>query len=306
MEKQGKPLRPYGWVRKGALLTVLLAIILWPSRTLADFTPAPLSIALQPAERPPGEAAADPEAVVREVLQSKPEWFKVAGSLRDADVVLTLRSEVHPVTKRAQWVAALLSRIAGKSQHTLPTLGMMRIFLLHDLQRIFLIKNLKSIKAAEIPVTMQLGGIKPAKEPLRLKAGDRVSFRIQSPQEGYLTLINVDCQGTVELLFPIKGESSRVDAGQAIEIPDPKRFKVVVKAEGPFGQEYVKAIYSSAPLDLRAALDLEKTDVDRLLKELAVQTHSPPAVTTRGEGVAASPQAIRIGTAELHFETVAR
>lgn len=96
-------------------------------------------------------------------------------------------------------------------------------------------------------------------ERARFKAGEKISFNVQPSHDGYLTLVNIDCEGGMAVIYP-NSESRKGDnpkgffrGGQKLRIP-PKDAIYYFYVMPPFGKESVKVFLTPEPLNL----DLEQ------------------------------------------------
>ena len=104
---------------------------------------------------------------------------------------------------------------------------------------------------------MRAIGVRPAKsqefgsQRNRFRLGENVAFSIRPSADGYLTLINVTCDGQVRALYPNElakaNKDGRVRAGQWLRIPDPEEG-FCFPVEEPVGPESVKAFLTPRPL----------------------------------------------------------
>ncbi|MFC1683410.1 DUF4384 domain-containing protein, partial [Candidatus Zixiibacteriota bacterium] len=86
--------------------------------------------------------------------------------------------------------------------------------------------------------------------------GQYVRAYFQTPEDGYVVVYNVDTQGFVHVLYPKYNDPAWVEGGRIYEIPDPyDGYDLVV--DGPTGIEYVVAVASHFPLNLRAIEEIE-------------------------------------------------
>jgi hypothetical protein len=188
--------------------------------------------------------------------------------------------------------------LAEERTRAFPNLEAVQPFLMLDLQRLYIVKNLAAIRSDEVRVELALAG----QRKKVYKKGESLSFRFKAPVDGYLNLINVTSQGKPVLLFPSGDESNAVKAAEPIVVPrDPE---LCYQVSGPFGPEYVKALFTTVPLDLKFLSQSENEDVDALLKEIEAGTRS--VVRPRNLGAAdpeAGVQGSRLGTAEVRYNT---
>jgi hypothetical protein len=88
------------------------------------------------------------------------------------------------------------------------------------------------------------------------KPGQHVLVYFQAPQDCYVAVYNVDTDGFVNVLYPKYHDQAWVEGGRIYEIPDPyDDYDLIV--DGRKGIEYVVAVASDFPLNLRALYDLE-------------------------------------------------
>jgi len=88
--------------------------------------------------------------------------------------------------------------------------------------------------------------------------GQHVCVYFRSSDDCYLVVYNVDTEGFVHVLYPKYNDNSWVEADYIYEIPDPNDdYDLVV--DGPKGIEYVVAVASPFPLNVRTLYDIETT-----------------------------------------------
>lgn len=116
-----------------------------------------------------------------------------------------------------------------------------------ELRRIYLVNNLLRLRSADsgAGVSVTLAGAMD-----NLGNGDRIVYEITARREGYLTLINVDCQGGIDVLLPnAYAPARKIAAGATVVFPPPDAdYEVVV--EPPLGDEYLKVFLTDTPLDV--------------------------------------------------------
>jgi hypothetical protein len=85
----------------------------------------------------------------------------------------------------------------------------------------------------------------------RFRVGDDVGFEIRPSQNGYLTLINIDCSGRVTVLYPNSRMTDNRDgfvrAGDIVHLPGAEGG-YAYPVEEPVGKECVKAFLTPKPL----------------------------------------------------------
>ena len=80
------------------------------------------------------------------------------------------------------------------------------------------------------------------KKDATYKVGDGIVFSFKSNKDCRMTLFNVATSGKVQILFPNEHQKDNlVKAGATYQIP-PKDAKYFFKAQGPAGEDVVKAI----------------------------------------------------------------
>lgn len=86
--------------------------------------------------------------------------------------------------------------------------------------------------------------------------GQIVRTYFQTNSDCYVAVYNIDAEGFVHVLYPKYDDRAWVEGGRIYEIPDPyDNYDLVV--DGPKGIEYVVAVASEFPLNLRAIFDIE-------------------------------------------------
>ena len=85
----------------------------------------------------------------------------------------------------------------------------------------------------------------------RFRVGDEVGFEIRPSQNGYLTLITIDCSGRVTVLYPNdqmkENRDGFVRAGDVVRLPG-EEGGYAYPVEEPVGKECVKAFLTPKPL----------------------------------------------------------
>lgn len=87
------------------------------------------------------------------------------------------------------------------------------------------------------------------------REGDLIRLSIESPRSGYLYVINRDwfsdgSTGETNLIFPIRGEDNRLEAGKLIDIPAPHQTPFKASPKTNQTGELLTIIVTSAPLRL--------------------------------------------------------
>lgn len=108
-------------------------------------------------------------------------------------------------------------------------------------QRVAVLDN----PARPFPVELSFGG--PENQ---FDIGDNVEFRLSAARDGYLTIVDVDPAGAVNIVFPNQLDgNNRVQAGQPIVIPTPAMGFQFQAAE-PAGRGIVRVFVTDRPLDI--------------------------------------------------------
>ena len=88
------------------------------------------------------------------------------------------------------------------------------------------------------------------------KKGEEITFEIISEESGFLTIIDIQPDGSILQLLPNKlGMSSKINAGQSYFFPDKTKAKLFISP--PFGKDTLRAIVSKKPLNIFKKEDLE-------------------------------------------------
>jgi hypothetical protein len=88
------------------------------------------------------------------------------------------------------------------------------------------------------------------------KKGEEITFEIISEESGFLTIIDIQPDGSILQLLPNKlGMSSKINAGQSYFFPDRTKAKLLISP--PFGRDTLRAIVSKKPLNIFKKEDLE-------------------------------------------------
>ena len=84
-----------------------------------------------------------------------------------------------------------------------------------------------------------------------LRIGDRITYRFESDQAGYLTAIHVDTHGAATLLFPRAGTTaSHIDSNHAVSFPS-NQDNFTLEVKPPIGRDVVYAYLTPTPLTRR-------------------------------------------------------
>jgi hypothetical protein len=82
----------------------------------------------------------------------------------------------------------------------------------------------------------------------KYRPGEPIGISLESKQEGYLYVFDVDPAGNLSLVFPRAGEGNFIPAGELIDIP-PGDVKPWFVAQGP-GEHHLRALVTTTPLAL--------------------------------------------------------
>ena len=101
--------------------------------------------------------------------------------------------------------------------------------------------------------------------------GERVRLFVQTNKDAYVTVLNVDPDGTTTMLFPNRGADNRVRANTVTEIPDPAS-EASVTVTGTTGAELIKVIASTRPVPLFDRAQLASAGPFQTLRTRANET----------------------------------
>jgi len=118
-----------------------------------------------------------------------------------------------------------------------------------ELRRLYLVNNLLRLRSPDSGVTVS---VKLAGGLSNLGMNDTVKYEIISRKAGYLTLINVDCEGNVEPLLPSEYlREYKIAADETfIFPPEGGGFEAYVDPDSPVGDEFLKVLLTETPLSL--------------------------------------------------------
>ncbi|MCH8906752.1 MAG: DUF4384 domain-containing protein [Candidatus Heimdallarchaeota archaeon] len=222
------------------------------------------------------------------------------GEAENPDVRIEFEENLDPAANEKEWMVRMRSGLEPETERRFPGLPAVESFLARDLQRLYIVKNIAAIQSDEISIELFMAG--PKKEVYLEK--ESLAFRFRAPVDGYLNLINVDCLGNVALLLPYGDESNAVKAN--VEVRDPRNPDIAYEVKAPFGPEYVKAVFTTLPLDLGFLGEAEADDMEELLELLQAEVRSARGSgdsSTRGAG---NRRHGSLGTAEIHYTTASR
>lgn len=98
----------------------------------------------------------------------------------------------------------------------------------------------------------ETGGMKEVSPTRTFKSGERIRLSVRPNKDGHLYVVSLGSSGRASLLFPRKGQSNFVKAGQTYETPDRN-----IRFDNAPGAEEVMIVLSAAPLDKVKIADTE-------------------------------------------------
>lgn len=115
------------------------------------------------------------------------------------------------------------------------------------------LSDLKEKDSGKISVSLKL-------TKNNFKAGEELNFQIESDTSGYLTLIDIQPDGSIVQLLPNKtGMSNEIIAGRPFEFPGKSPLSLLIGP--PFGKDTLRAIVSKKPLMLFKKNELDEGDI---------------------------------------------
>ncbi|MBI1924625.1 DUF4384 domain-containing protein [Candidatus Poribacteria bacterium] len=116
------------------------------------------------------------------------------------------------------------------------------------LEKAFVLKQLLHFKNPNPPFKIEVWMDK-GKHPV-YQIGEVATFGFTSERDCYLTVLNVDTEGVVTMLFPNKYHpSNEIAANVNYTIPSPE-MKFRIRAKAPAGKQLLKVIATTAPINL--------------------------------------------------------
>lgn len=92
------------------------------------------------------------------------------------------------------------------------------------------------------------------------KGGEELSFQVESDTSGYLTLIDIQPDGSIIQLLPNKtGMTNEIIAGKIFDFPG--KFPLTLLISPPYGKDTLRAIVSKKPLNLFKKNELEEGEI---------------------------------------------
>lgn len=80
---------------------------------------------------------------------------------------------------------------------------------------------------------------------------DAIVFNVTANMPGYLTIVDLGTDGAITVLYPQKGQSNQVKAGQTVRMPPSNSFF----AQTPLGRGIVRAFITQRPMNLTHTAD---------------------------------------------------
>ena len=78
--------------------------------------------------------------------------------------------------------------------------------------------------------------------------GDVLQVRARATDDAYLLVYEIDSEGYVRLLYPVRGQSGLVEARETLDVPSSRDEEQLV-VQDPTGEDYIVAIASPRPFD---------------------------------------------------------
>lgn len=93
-----------------------------------------------------------------------------------------------------------------------------------------------------------------------LKSGEELNFQVESDTSGYLTLIDIQPDGSIVQLLPNKtGMSNEITSGVPFEFPGASNLSLLITP--PYGKDTLRAIVSKKPLNLFRKNELDEGEI---------------------------------------------
>lgn len=141
-----------------------------------------------------------------------------------------------------------------------------------------LIRNLASLKNPDSSLQVDFQSTKK-----KVRIGEPVQFKVTPQQDCYLTILYVQSNGDVTVLFPNSFQpENKVEAGDTVVIPDAKAGYLFVGSE-PVGKDLIKAIVSKKPLPLKlkklhgTPYSTNEEDLPEFVRGIRIVTTKMPA-----------------------------
>ena len=77
--------------------------------------------------------------------------------------------------------------------------------------------------------------------------GQAIELHARSSDDSHLLVYEIDAEGYIHVLFPLRGSPDLIEGGRTLPIPDPNASEQLV-VQGPVGQGYIVAVATLEPL----------------------------------------------------------
>lgn len=98
----------------------------------------------------------------------------------------------------------------------------------------------------------------------RVRVGDEIDFKVRSEKDGFLTIVDVDAAGAVNVIFPNEWErNNRISAGEEITVPSEamKANNIKFLVSPPSGHSIIRAFVTEKPVVIPANLTARDAEV---------------------------------------------
>lgn len=113
----------------------------------------------------------------------------------------------------------------------------------------------------------------------KFKMGESLTFEVISGEDGYLTLIDIQPDGSVVQLLPNKtGQSNQIKANEVLKFPPQD---IILKISQPLGKDTIKAIVTKKPLSLFPKIDLDNETISSVKQGLGVHATKGISMTIK-------------------------
>ncbi|MFP4380326.1 MAG: caspase family protein [Candidatus Sumerlaeia bacterium] len=159
-----------------------------------------------------------------------------------------------------------------------------------------------SLEVGDKDTSTEVGtrGMMVSHKRARFKVGEKVAFLIRPSHDGYLTLINIDSQGGVAVIYPNstmrENPTGKVRGGEVLRIPSGKEYYLEIQE--PVGKEVIKAFLTPEPLTEVATAVSRFDTAKQAGQTVALMRGLGQAVATRSAGGGQNNQ---MGSGKLDF-----
>jgi len=190
---------------------------------------------------------------IKSLLLATPNTLRIVSADRTFEAIVICSAQKHSTgTEYGIGVAdgSANLQVHKTSRHIPDLLSLVR----RELHRLYTVRNLSRLQqplSSPYRVTLEMDGGGYGR-----RLGETVSFICTANREGYLTILNINCEGETKLLFPNEymGGTAKwmvKGYGHPVKIPDPNMdFEFAV--EEPVGEELIIAFLTPEPMDLTA------------------------------------------------------